>query len=100
MPIADVPLPGPAKRFDYQSFDSTTGRLYISHMRGDRLVVIRPRPAAHTPQAVPDFRHRPAEPTEWTNAHAEIVRVQESSRSTEESEESEEFVLDLLLRPA
>jgi DNA-binding beta-propeller fold protein YncE len=41
--VADVPLPGPAKRFDYQSFDSTTGRLYISHMRGDRLVVFDAR---------------------------------------------------------
>jgi DNA-binding beta-propeller fold protein YncE len=37
--VADVPLPGPAKRFDYQSFDSTTNRLYISHMRGERLDV-------------------------------------------------------------
>jgi DNA-binding beta-propeller fold protein YncE len=43
VPAADVPLPGPAKRFDYQSFDSTTGRLYISHMRGDRLVVFDAR---------------------------------------------------------
>ena len=41
--VTDVPLPGPAKRFDYQSFDSTTGRLYISHMRGDRLVVFDTR---------------------------------------------------------
>jgi DNA-binding beta-propeller fold protein YncE len=43
VPIADVALPGPAKRFDYQSFDPTTGRLYISHMRGDRLVVFDTR---------------------------------------------------------
>ena len=41
--VADVALPGPAKRFDYQSFDSTTGRLYVSHMRGDRLVVFDTR---------------------------------------------------------
>ena len=41
--VADIPLPGPAKRYDYQSFDSTTGRLYISHMRGDRLVVFDTR---------------------------------------------------------
>jgi len=41
--VADIPLPGPAKRFDYQSFDSTTGRLYVSHMRGDRLVVFDTR---------------------------------------------------------
>jgi len=41
--VADVPLPGLAKRFDYQSFDSTTGRLYISHMHGDRLDVFDTR---------------------------------------------------------
>jgi DNA-binding beta-propeller fold protein YncE len=41
--VADVPLPGAAKRFDYQSFDTTTGRLYISHMRGDRLDVFDTR---------------------------------------------------------
>jgi hypothetical protein len=28
--IADVPLPGPAVRFDYQSLDVTDGRLYIA----------------------------------------------------------------------
>ena len=37
--VADVALPGPPKRFDYQSFDSATNRLYISHMHGDRLDV-------------------------------------------------------------
>jgi len=37
--VADISLPGLAKRFDYQSFDSTTNRLFISHMRGDRLDV-------------------------------------------------------------
>ena len=30
--VADVPLPGKPARFDYQSFDSTTGILWISHM--------------------------------------------------------------------
>jgi DNA-binding beta-propeller fold protein YncE len=37
--IADVPLPGPANRFDYQSVDAVRGRLYISHMNAGRLVV-------------------------------------------------------------
>ena len=41
--LPDVPLPGAAKRFDYQSLDTTTGRLYISHMRGDRLDVFDTR---------------------------------------------------------
>jgi DNA-binding beta-propeller fold protein YncE len=37
--VADVPLPGPAVRFDYQSFDASHGRLYIAHMNADQLVV-------------------------------------------------------------
>jgi len=37
--LADVALPGPAVRFDYQSFDPTHGRLYIAHMNADQLVV-------------------------------------------------------------
>jgi DNA-binding beta-propeller fold protein YncE len=30
--VADVPLPGKAARFDYQSFDPTAGQLWIAHM--------------------------------------------------------------------
>jgi DNA-binding beta-propeller fold protein YncE len=30
--VADVPLPGEPARFDYQSFDSAAGRLWITHM--------------------------------------------------------------------
>jgi DNA-binding beta-propeller fold protein YncE len=37
--VSDVPLPGPAVRFDYQSLDPTHDRLYISHMNADQLVV-------------------------------------------------------------
>jgi DNA-binding beta-propeller fold protein YncE len=37
--VADVPLPGPAVRFDYQSLNPSDGRLYIAHMNADRLVV-------------------------------------------------------------
>src|SRR5215469_18542320 len=37
--VADVPLPGPAVRFDYQSLDASNGRLYIAHMNADQLVV-------------------------------------------------------------
>lgn len=38
--IAEVPLPGPANRFDYQSIDAPARRLYISHMNAGRLVVV------------------------------------------------------------
>jgi len=37
--VADVPLPGEPSRFDYQSFDPTTGRLYIAHMGDGELIV-------------------------------------------------------------
>ncbi len=32
-------MPGPAVRFDYQSFDAQHGRLYIAHMNANQLVV-------------------------------------------------------------
>lgn len=35
----DVPLPGTASRFDYQSLEASSGRLFISHMGAGRLVV-------------------------------------------------------------
>lgn len=38
--VADVPMPGPAVRFDYQSFDPSSGRLYIAHMNADQLIVL------------------------------------------------------------
>ncbi len=37
--VADVPMPGPAVRFDYQSLDTARNRLYIAHMNADHLVV-------------------------------------------------------------
>src|SRR6202140_102123 len=37
--VADISMPGPAVRFDYQSLDATQGRLYISHMNANQLVV-------------------------------------------------------------
>lgn len=38
--VGDVRLPGAARRFDYQSVDPLSRRLYISHMGGDHLVVL------------------------------------------------------------
>ncbi len=37
--VSDVPLPGSATRFDYQSLEPGSGRLFISHMGAGRLVV-------------------------------------------------------------
>ncbi|HEU4698369.1 MAG TPA: YncE family protein [Gemmatimonadales bacterium] len=41
--VTDVPLPGPAVRFDYQSLDSTRGRLYLAHMGAGQVVVFDTR---------------------------------------------------------
>lgn len=43
---ADVPLPGDTSRFDYQSFDPTSGRLYIAHMDAGQVVVFDTRTQA------------------------------------------------------
>ncbi len=32
IPVRDIPLPGPANRFDYQSYDPATHRIYMNHM--------------------------------------------------------------------
>ena len=37
--VSDLPLPGPASRFDYQSFDPTTRRIYMNHMNAGRTLV-------------------------------------------------------------
>jgi DNA-binding beta-propeller fold protein YncE len=37
--VREIPLPGPANRFDYQSVDPGTGRIYLNHMNAGRMVV-------------------------------------------------------------
>ncbi len=41
--VADIPLPGRPTRFDYESLDPSSGRLYISHMGDGRLIVVDTR---------------------------------------------------------
>src|SRR5712692_4467137 len=64
--VADIPMPGPAVRFDYQSLDASQGRLYIAHMNADQLVVFDTKkrevvanldgfPNVHGVWAVPDL---------------------------------------------
>src|SRR3954449_6856956 len=38
--VADVPLPGKPARFDYQSLDPTTGRLWIAHMGAGEVLAV------------------------------------------------------------
>lgn len=37
--VREVALPGPANRFDYQSVDTATGRIYMNHMNAGRTIV-------------------------------------------------------------
>lgn len=37
--VKEIPLPGSANRFDYQSFDPSTGRIYMNHMNAGRTIV-------------------------------------------------------------
>lgn len=37
--VREIPLPGPANRFDYQSLDPTTGRLWMNHMNAGETLV-------------------------------------------------------------
>jgi DNA-binding beta-propeller fold protein YncE len=37
--LTDIPLTGGTTRFDYQSFDSASGRLYIAHLGSDLMTV-------------------------------------------------------------
>ena len=37
--VREVPLPGPANRFDYQSVDPASGRIYMNHMNAGRTIV-------------------------------------------------------------
>ncbi|PYX30716.1 MAG: YncE family protein [Acidobacteria bacterium] len=64
--VADVPLPGAAVRFDYQSLDASQGRLYIAHMNANQLVVFDTKkrevianldgfPSVHGVWAVPEL---------------------------------------------
>jgi len=66
--LRDVPLTGTASRFDYQSFDENTGRLYIAHLGDGMLTVfdasketvagdVRDLPRVHGVIAVPEL-HR------------------------------------------
>jgi DNA-binding beta-propeller fold protein YncE len=64
--VSDVSLPGPSVRFDYQSLDTSQGRLYIAHMNANQLVVFDTKkravvanldgfPSVHGVWAVPEL---------------------------------------------
>jgi YVTN family beta-propeller protein len=52
--VADIPLPGGTTRFDYQSLDPKSGRLYLSHM-GDGNVVVFDTKTNKVVASIPGF---------------------------------------------
>ena len=52
--VTDVPLPGAAVRFDYQSADAGSGQLYISHMNDGHVVAFDSR-ARRVVANIPDM---------------------------------------------
>jgi len=52
--VAEIPLPGPAVRFDYQNVDTAAGRLYMAHMDAGTLLVFDTK-ARHVVADLPDF---------------------------------------------
>jgi YVTN family beta-propeller protein len=66
--LRDIPLTGGASRFDYQSFDPSSGRLYIAHLGDGVLTVfdanketvvgdVKDLPRVHGVIAVPELHH-------------------------------------------
>ncbi len=43
--LTDVPLTGGTTRFDYQSLDTSIGRLYIAHLGSDLMTVFDVKPS-------------------------------------------------------
>lgn len=84
--VADIPLPGSASRFDYQSLEPAVGRLFIAHMGAGQLVVFdtRARRVLATLDGFPTVTGVLAVPTEHrvygSAAGAHAVVVVEDSR--------------------
>ena len=86
--LADVPLSGGATRFDYQSFDPNSGRLYIAHLGSDLMTIfdvnkqavvgdVRDLKRVHGVLAVPEL-HRVYASATGTN---ELVAIDDQSFS-------------------
>jgi hypothetical protein len=65
-------MPGPAVRFDYQTFDPSTGRLYIAHMNAGELVM---RGAVDRAQEGPDSKKTLSMPYDTTVFLPAILRL-------------------------
>ncbi len=59
--MREVPLPGPANRFDYQSVDPASGRIYMNHMNAGRTIVFD----ADSARVVTEIRDLPRATGVW-----------------------------------
>src|SRR6266702_8548279 len=87
--VADVPLPGSASRFEYQSLEPASGRLFISHMGAGQLVVfdVRAGRVITNLDGFPTVTGVPAVPVEHrayasaTGDHEVVVLEREEARA-------------------
>src|SRR6478736_4049252 len=90
--IADVALSGNATRLDYQSFDPTTGRLYIAHLGDDMLTIFDTR----SPKVIGDVRD--LKHVHGVLAVPELHRIYASATGTDELAVIDDQTLNVITR--
>jgi DNA-binding beta-propeller fold protein YncE len=90
--LGDVPLTGGTARFDYQSLDSTNGRLYIAHLGSDLMTVFDVNKQAIVGD-VKDLKH-----VHGVLAVPELHRVYASATGTNELAIIDDQTLQLVAR--
>src|SRR6202521_111279 len=67
--VRKIPLPGPANRFDYQSVDPASGRIYMNHMNAGSTIVFD----ADNGKVIPEIMNLPRATGVWAvPAHHQI----------------------------
>jgi YVTN family beta-propeller protein len=90
--VQDIPLTGKATRLDYQSFDATSGRLYIAHL-GDDMMTVFDTKTQKVIGDVKDLKH-----VHGVLAVPELHRVYASATGTNELAVIDDQTLQVLTR--
>ena len=90
--LADIPLTGGTARFDYQSLDSSSGRLYIAHLGSDLVTVFDVNKQAVIGD-VKDLKH-----VHGVLAVPELHRVYASTTGTNELAVIDDQILSIVAR--
>ena len=90
--VADVQLPGRTTRFDYQSFDAQSSRLYIAHL-GDDAVTVFDTAAQKVVGEVHDIKH-----VHGVLAVPELHRIYASATGTNELVAIDDQMLRIVVR--